>query len=88
MVVHTFHEKDHCMFKASLGYIYQISGLLSNKTEYIKAEERSGLLVHTFTSSTQEAEASRFLSSRPAWSRTEGYYTEKLCLWQGWEWGS
>jgi len=27
----------------------------------------SGMVVHTFNPSTQEAEAGRFLSSRPAW---------------------
>jgi hypothetical protein len=41
-------------------------------------------VVHTFNPSTQEAEAGRFLSSRPAWSTkwvpdSQGY-TEKPCL--------
>jgi hypothetical protein len=39
--------------------------------------------VHTFNPSTREAEAGRFLSSRPAWSTefqdSQGY-TEKPCL--------
>jgi hypothetical protein len=35
---------------------------------YQKACEVPGLVVHTFNPSTWEAEAGKFLSSRPAWS--------------------
>jgi hypothetical protein len=41
------------------------------------------MMAHAFNPSTQEAEAGRFLSSRPAWSTefqdSQGY-TEKPCL--------
>jgi hypothetical protein len=40
-------------------------------------------MVHTFNPSTWEAEAGRFLSSRPAWStefQDSQDYTEKPCL--------
>jgi hypothetical protein len=42
-----------------------------------------GVVVHAFNPSTWEAEAGRFLSSKPAWSTefqdSQGY-TEKPCL--------
>jgi hypothetical protein len=41
------------------------------------------VVAHPFNSSTQEAEAGRFLSSRPAWStkfQDSKVYTEKPCL--------
>jgi hypothetical protein len=39
------------------------------------------MVAHTFSPSTWEAEASGFLSSRPAWSTKDSQgYTEKLCL--------
>jgi hypothetical protein len=34
----------------------------------IRKRQRLGMVVHTFNPSTWEAEAGRFLSSRPAWS--------------------
>ena len=39
---------------------------------------RPGIVVYTFNPSTLEAEAGRFLSSRPAWSTK--VCTEKPCL--------
>jgi hypothetical protein len=39
-----------------------------------------GVVVHAFNSSTWEAEAGRFLSSRPAWFQDSQSYTEKPCL--------
>jgi hypothetical protein len=44
---------------------------------------RPGVVVHAFNPSTREAEAGRFLSSRPAWSiefQDSQGYTEKPCL--------
>jgi hypothetical protein len=44
---------------------------------------RLGVVVHTFNPSTQEAEAGRFLNSRPAWStefQDSQCYTERPCL--------
>jgi hypothetical protein len=41
------------------------------------------VVAHAFNPSTQEAEAGRFLSSRPAWStefQDSQSYTEKPCL--------
>jgi hypothetical protein len=38
------------------------------------------VVVHAFNSSTWEAEAGGFLSSRPAWSQDSQGYTEKPCL--------
>jgi hypothetical protein len=34
----------------------------------VKRKKKSGVVVHAFNPSTQEAEAGGFLSSRPAWS--------------------
>jgi hypothetical protein len=46
-------------------------------------EMRLGVVAHAFNPSTWEAEAERFLSSRPAWSTefqdSQGY-TDKPCL--------
>jgi hypothetical protein len=40
-----------------------------------------GVVVHAFNPSTWEADAGRFLSSRPAWSTQHSQgYTEKPCL--------
>ena len=48
-----------------------------------KKKIKPGVVAHAFNSSTQEAEAGGFLSSRPAWSTefqdSQGY-TEKPCL--------
>jgi hypothetical protein len=42
---------------------------------------KPGVVAHAFNSSTWEAEASRFLSSRPAWSTKDRQgYTEKPCF--------
>jgi hypothetical protein len=41
---------------------------LANKCDENKVKCKPGVVAHTFNSSTQEAEAGRFLSSRPAWS--------------------
>jgi hypothetical protein len=42
------------------------------------------VVVHAFNPSTREAEAGRFLSSRPAWTTNEFHdsqgYTEKPCI--------
>jgi hypothetical protein len=39
--------------------------------EHLEMIVRPGMVAHTFSPSTWEAEAGKFLSSRPAWS-TEG----------------
>jgi hypothetical protein len=47
------------------------------------AEHSRAVVVHTFNSSTWEAEGGGFLSSRPAWSTEfpdSQDYTEKPCL--------
>jgi hypothetical protein len=38
------------------------------KREALRYEELQGVVAHVFNPSTWEAEASGFLSSRPAWS--------------------
>jgi hypothetical protein len=49
----------------------------------MKIMAKLGMVAHAFNLSTWEAEAGRFLSSRPAWSTefqdSQGY-TEKPCL--------
>jgi hypothetical protein len=49
-----------------------------------KVQMEQGVVAHAFNPSTQEAEAGGFLSSRPAWSKSEFQdsqgYTEKSCL--------
>jgi hypothetical protein len=46
--------------------------------------DSGAVVAHTFNPSTWEAEAGRFLSSKPAWSKSEFQdnqgYTEKPCL--------
>ena len=54
------------------------------KTLSQKLQRWLGVVAHTFNPSTREAEAGRFLSSRPAWSTdwfqdSQGY-TEKLSI--------
>jgi hypothetical protein len=41
---------------------------MSPKEKKKKKEEVPGMVAHAFNSSTREAEAGGFLSSRPAWS--------------------
>jgi hypothetical protein len=52
--------------------------------EYRNLRDEQGVVAHTFNPSTWEAEAGRFRSSRPAWSKSEFQdsqdYTEKPCL--------
>jgi hypothetical protein len=49
---------------------------------YLRHACQPGVVVHAFNPSTREAEAIRFLSSRPAWSTFQDSqgYTEKPCL--------
>jgi hypothetical protein len=41
---------------------------VGEETDRIKKINKPGVVAHAFNSSTWEAEAGRFLSSRPAWS--------------------
>jgi hypothetical protein len=66
---------DLCEYKASLVYratsrtawATQRNPVMKSKTKQ-NPERKPGLEAHTFNPSTREAEAGRFLSSRPAWS--------------------
>jgi major histocompatibility complex class I len=51
-----------CLPELGLKVFINISHLSNRKTL------EPGVVVHTFNPSTREAEAGRFLSSRPAWS--------------------
>jgi major histocompatibility complex class I len=41
---------------------------IKGKQKNIRTEHQPGMVVRAFNSSTWEAEAGRFLSSKPAWS--------------------
>ena len=45
-----------------------IDASITNRIQEIKERILPGMVTHTFNPSTREAEAGRFLSSRPAWS--------------------
>jgi hypothetical protein len=51
---------------------------------FINVLKKPGVVAHIFNPSTWEAEAGRFLSSRPVWIQSEFQdsqgYTEKPCL--------
>jgi hypothetical protein len=47
--------------------VTQRNPVSKNKNKQTK-KNKPGMVVHSFNLSTQEAEAGRFLSSRPAWS--------------------
>jgi hypothetical protein len=49
-------------------WLWYIVHYLSNDLTHIKIIPQPGMVAHTFNPSTREAEAGRFLSSRPAWS--------------------
>jgi hypothetical protein len=56
--------------EAKLTVLVKVSSATTPKTKQTnkKKMNKPGVVVHAFNSSTREAEASRFLSSRPAWS--------------------
>jgi hypothetical protein len=71
-----------CLKTATVYLIIIINKILKKRKK--KERNSQAVVAHTFNPSTWEAEAGRFLSSRPAWATSEFQgsqsYTEKPCL--------
>ena len=62
-------QADLYEFKASLVYIASSRIAGTKGRPYLKHLDESGMLVHIFSPSTPETEASRSVSRRPVWSK-------------------
>jgi hypothetical protein len=60
-------KSTHSKCKATLDF-KKIKNIALLERIPLRSEKMAGVVVHAFNRSTWEAEAGRFLSSRPAWS--------------------